>query len=223
MEEEARKKPARLDIEADTATDSPDDARDKQKEAKAILLGTPGTEELKRRANLIQQSRKPEWFFSVAKRTERSIEWCSFKRPPDIFALLLFTSNAAARDHIRQTRVPYQSVGLKVGDMQKNCANWAAAGFTGFALNRCPRCNFIQTIEIQTLSRPEGVQLVWALALAMQGWRAERLVKIYMKEMSKPRPPNSFGVSERSRGLRQSTRSRVDCTPSLVRKRPCCA
>jgi len=156
-------------------------------EASALLTARPDATELRRRAELIQQSRKPDWLFSIAKRTERSMQWCTFRQPPSVSAVLLFTSQPAAKDYIRHTKVDYQSVAMKAEDVPKNAANWSSAGLTGFSLNRCPRCNFIQTVGIQTLQNSRSLHTVWSIALAMQQWRAQKFVQLYLKDSETPK------------------------------------
>jgi hypothetical protein len=170
-------------------------------EAWALLTARPDTTELRRRAELIQLSRKPDWLFSIAKRTERSLQWCTFRQPPSVSSVLLFTSQPAAKDYIRHTKVDYQSVAMKVEDVPRNAANWSSAGLTGFALNRCPRCNFIQTVGIQTLQDSRSLHTAWSLALAMQHWRAQKLVQLYLKDMETPK----------ARAHLEFLRDHVDC------------
>ena len=172
-------------MQADPPGPMPADKGMPRTDAQAILSAAPGSDELRRRAQLISQSRKLEWIFSLARRTERSIEWCTF-RHPKVSAVLLFTSQSGAKDYARHSRVNYQPVAMKAEDIPKNAKNWLSAGLTGFALNRCPRCSFVQTLEIQSILAAERLNTVWSITLAMQQWRIEKLIRLYLKDLEAP-------------------------------------
>jgi hypothetical protein len=171
-----------------------------------FLERTPIVEGVKRRTQLILQSAKPEWLFVISKKMPTGAAWVSFQQPPDRKALLLFTTAFAANDYIRFSRLDAQPAAMRVEDIEKNEPNWAAGGFNAFALNRCPRCNVVTTAGIQTLADPKGLLTFWAASIAVQRWRAERLVRSAIANLAKPE----------ARKVLEFLRDHVDCANPYV-------
>ncbi|HEX4486671.1 MAG TPA: hypothetical protein VH088_10415, partial [Terriglobales bacterium] len=143
----------------------------------------------------------PERLFVIGQKIERGIACQSLNYQPGKNAMLLFTSGHAANDYIRHNNLHSQVAAMKAEDLQKNASSWCSGGFSAFSLNRCPRCSFIQTVSLEMLSRTETFHASWALTLALQQWRAERLVRFSSANFAKTEARTSL----------EFLRDHVDC------------
>jgi hypothetical protein len=130
-------------------------------------------EELSRLAEDVRQSHVPNSLFTVGDADVGSYHEFQHEHGP---TLLLFTSPYQASDYLRCVRLGAKVVGIPWKNLETFGTQIAKTAIKNFTINCCSHCRVMNLVGIQSLAKPETVHLLWSFAIAMQHWRAARLM-----------------------------------------------
>ena len=121
---------------------------------------------------------KPEWLFFCRLQSGDLM----FQPDAQNKVGLLFTSPFAATDYVAATKQVAQLRQVKFEDVATLSSNWLAAGASGLALNRCPRCPVILFAPLRRLADTQAFATFWAVRRATQLYFAQRLVNQFLAD-----------------------------------------
>lgn len=160
------------------------------------------TQAVQEAAKELAEGPKPEWLFLCALPNGL----LSFQSGTESKIVLLFLTIFAALDYLEATKTAAEVRAINFESIPELAMKWQAAGATGLALNRCPRCPLIAAAMLDSVADARSFALFWGVRRATQIHFGQRAVREFLTAKEMPA----------RRSALEHLRDHIDCSVPYV-------